>query len=114
MAIVETVREVKHQALASGGTETPRGWIDCTGKKYKRMRSYLANVLSAYELALIAPCFEVARKSQDFTITICQHDGFSTKLRQEDRLQQVLARLNDVVAPVARFYGIATRLEYKT
>lgn len=115
MAIVRAVQKVKRRVRAEGGTQTPMGWIACPpSRKDKPLRSHLANVLAAYEMALIAPCFEVAERSQDFTITICQHDGFSIKLRQEDRAQQVLDRLNDAVAPVARLYGIVTRLEYKT
>jgi hypothetical protein len=114
MAMVRAVQKVKHRVRIEDGTQTPMGWIVCPNRKDKSVRSHLSNVLAAYELALIAPCFEVAERSQDFTITICQHDGFSIKLRQESRARQVLARLNDAVAPVAQFYGIATRLEYKT
>jgi hypothetical protein len=112
--IVKAVREVKGHVRAEGGTLTPLGWIACPSRKDQAVRSHLSNVLAAYELALIAPCFEVAERSRDFTITICQHDGFSIKLRQENRAKQVLDRLNDAVAPVARSYGIVTHLEYKT
>jgi len=114
MAIVRTVREVKRQVRADGGTQTPMGWIDCPSRKEKSVRSHLGNVLAAYELSLIAPCFTVAEQSTDFTIVIAQHDGFSIKLRQEDRLKQVLVRLNEAVKPVAEQFGIITRLDCKT
>ncbi len=114
MAMVRAVQKVKQRVRVEGGTQTPMGWIACPNRKDKSVRSHLSNVLAAYELALIAPCFEVAERSHDFTITICQHDGFSIKLRQEDRLQQVLTRLNKAIKPVAEQYGIVTHLEYKT
>lgn len=114
MTIVKAVQRVKRRVRVEGGTQTPMGRIACPSRKDKFVRSHLSNVLSAYELALIAPCFEVAEQSKDFTITICQHDGFSIKLRQEDRLKQVLARLNDAVKCVAEQYGIVTHLECKT
>lgn len=114
MSIVRAVERVKRQVKANCGTQTPLGWIGLTNLKDKAVRSHLSNVLAAYELALLAPCQEVAARSQDFTIVIWQHDGFSIKLRWEDRARNVLDRLNDAVAPVARLYGINTRLEYKT
>lgn len=114
MSIVRAVQRVKRHVRAEGGTQTPMGWIALTCPKDDVVRSHLSNVLAAYELALLAPCQEVAAQSQDFTITIWQHDGFSIKLRWEDRARNVLDRLNDAIAPVARLYGINTRLEYKT
>ncbi len=114
IAIIQAVRRVKRQVRADGGTQTPLGWIDLPGLKDKPVRAHLSNVLAAYELALIAPCFEVAEQSTDFSITMAQHDGFSIKLRQEDRLKQVLDRLNEAVKPIAQQYGIITRLECKT
>lgn len=113
-SIVKAMQKVKRLVRVECGTQTPMGWIACPSRKDKSVRSHLSNVLAAYELALIAPCFDVAERSKDFTITICQHDGFSIKLRQEDRLKQVLARLSETVKPVAEQYGIVTHLEYKT
>jgi hypothetical protein len=114
MAIIHAVRRVKSEVRANGGTMTPLGWIELPSRKDKPVRAHLAYVLQAYELALILPCFDVVERSQDFTITICQHDGFSIKLRWEDRASNVLDRLNDAIAPVAKLYDINTRLEYKT
>ncbi len=114
MAIIQAVRKVKRQVRADRGTQTPLGWIDLPSLTDKPVRAHLSNVLASYELTLVAPCFEVAAQSADFIITMGQHDGFSVRLRQEDRAQQVLDRLNDAVASVARLFGIVTRLEYKT
>lgn len=114
MSIVRAIQRVKRHVRAEGGRQTPMGWIALTCPKDDAVRSHLSNVLAAYELALLAPCYEVAERSQDFTITMHQHDGFSIKLRWEDRARSVLDRLNDAVAPVAGLYGIITRLEYKT
>ncbi len=116
MAIVEARDKAMRRARINGGTMTPVGWIDCHSRRQgdRPARSHMANVLAAYEIALLLPCYEVAERSTDFTIVVQQHDGFSVKLRWGDRSQQVLDRLNDAVAPVARMYGIVTRLVYKT
>jgi hypothetical protein len=116
MAIVEARGRAMRRARINGGTMTPVGWIDCHSHRQgdRPARSHMANVLAAYEIILIAPCYEVASESTDFTINIGQHDGFSVKLKREDRAEQILWRLNDAIAPVAQQYGITTRMVYKT
>ncbi len=116
VAIINAVKVEGDRAKLRGYTDTDTsiGRIELPDRKAKTVRSHLANVLSAYELALIAPCFEVAKESTDFTITMLQHDGISIRLdKGEDRLQQVVTRLNKEVASVASRFGILTSLVCK-
>ncbi|MGB8344778.1 MAG: hypothetical protein WCD86_07835 [Ktedonobacteraceae bacterium] len=116
LAIRAASRTASARAKEDGGSMTPFGWL-VYGKNDDRDDydgSHLSHVLSTYELTLIMPCFEVARKSSDFTIMMLQHDGFSIKLRREDRAEQVLSRLNAAMEPEARGRNIDTMLVYKT
>ncbi len=113
-ALMQAVKKQRQEVQARGYTDTPLGRVDLRGTDKDSINSHLSYTFHAYELALIAPCFEIAQQSTDFLIVLHQHDGFSVQLRQEDRARQVLNRLNRAVAAVAGKYEIITRLEYKT
>lgn len=101
----EATRKIKQE----GGAET------CFGKRLelKNLKStqILAQVAQAAELKLIYPVVQLAKQTEEFKITLWQHDGFSVHFtRREERWKREMAR---VVSEQAERMGIVTGLEWK-
>lgn len=79
-----------------------------------KVNTILSHVATSYEMALIAPIFELANKTDDFIITLYQFDGVSIHVMQKSRQQQVLARISKAVADKAKALGIHTKLEFES
>ena len=59
---------------------------------------------------LVYPAFEIADKTEDFTIMLFQHDGFSVFFRPEK--ERWRERIKEVVDNNAKKLGIPTLLEW--
>ena len=100
------------------GTMTPYRWIplseDLRETEEQTVRSHLSHANSAFELWLIAACFEAVdqRTDKDATIMLLQHDGISVDIRP-GRRDRVLKAMAEAVDARAKEYGFPTGLEVK-
>lgn len=72
--------------------------------------SLLAHEAQSFELVLLEPVFDIARRSEGFRIPLWLHDGCYVTPR-EDRAAQILRGLRDQVNRKAERLGIETQLE---
>ncbi len=100
------------------GTMTPYRWLplseDQRETEDQTIRSHLSHANSAFELRLIAACFEAVehRVDKDATILLLQHDGLSASF-WPGRRDRVLKAMQDAVDARAKEYGFPTGLEVK-
>lgn len=101
--------EATKRIIRDGGAET------CFGKQLElgklKPPQILAQIAQAAELKLIYPVVQLARQTEEFKITLWQHDGFSVHfVRREERWKR---RLSNVVSEQAERMEIVTGLEWK-
>lgn len=100
------------------GTMTPYRWLplseDQRETEDQTIRSHLSHANSAFELRLIAACFEAVehRVDKDATILLLQHDGLSASF-WPGRRDRVLKAMREAVDARAKEYGFPTGLEVK-
>jgi hypothetical protein len=75
------------------------------------IRSTMAQQAQAVELYLLLPVLELAKSTDDFVITLWQHDGFSINFTSEGRRDRWINKINKVVNDRAADLGIITKLE---
>lgn len=60
--------------------------ITCTGKA--DVRSVMAQLSQAQEMALLLPAIDLAKKREgEFKIVLWEHDGFSVHFARKDRIE---------------------------
>ncbi|MEI6492601.1 MAG: hypothetical protein WCO94_08640 [Verrucomicrobiota bacterium] len=108
-AMLASRNEATKQILRKSGAKTCFGkWLEL-GKLTPPQ--ILAQIAQAAELKLIYPVVQLAKQTEEFKITLWQHDGFSVHFtRREERWKRKLAR---VVSEQAEKMGIVTGLEWK-
>lgn len=74
-------------------------------------RSILAQLAQAYELALLYPVLELAKKDKRFQIVLWQHDGFSVHIAKPEDKSNLVFNMKWVVKAKAHELGINTELE---
>jgi hypothetical protein len=74
-------------------------------------KSVLAQLAQAYELALLYPALELAKKDKRFQIVLWQHDGFSVHWLKKEDIENLKHNLKYVVEDKAEQLGIITKLE---
>lgn len=84
--------------------------MECDGSR-ESARSILACEAQAMELWLLMPVVEMARETDEFFITLWQHDGFSLAFRNNGRAQLWLDRISTEVKYRAQKAEIITELE---
>jgi hypothetical protein len=112
--LVQALLKAREEALNSiaraGGAMTCFG-KRCAVSEVRQPRRIMAEVAQALELKLIYPAFRLAAETQEFSIVLFQHDGFSLHFRR--RGEMWLARIAGVIQEEAIQQGIATRLEWE-
>lgn len=99
------MRQIKEQ----GGAQTCFGtWLST--EEYEE-RSILAQISQAVELQLLFPVVELARSTDEFVITLWQHDGFSIDVTDDRRVGLWKGRIQEEVKAKALQRGIQTELE---
>ena len=110
-------RVQKNQIGKDGGArDCFERWIDTTDGGRLHTPSILAQLAQARELQLLSPAIHLAlnearSERPRFHITLWQHDGFSVKVRDEDRRDYHLRRLQEAVNERCQRLGYPTRLE---
>ncbi len=104
-------RELALEGISKdGGAETCFGkWIGLDADR--DAPKVMAEVAQAWEMKLIFPAFQLARRTPDFTITLFQHDGFSVCFR--DNLSYWIEKINRSIRRAASEQGFHTELEWK-
>jgi hypothetical protein len=107
--IIEDRERAKRRIVAEGGI------TDCNGEfiplKRRKPSSLMAEAAQAEEVELILPAIRLAKTTEDFQITLIQHDGFSVEFRKDKEVWQ--ARIEKAVAAKAKEKGIPTGLEWE-
>lgn len=119
-----TVREERMETLSKVGTaETIFGkHLKVTGgfnkkgqpdsDRRKSLRSILAEQAQAVELYILLPVLDLAKCTNDFQITLWQHDGFSVNFsnctKQDRWIKRILESVNSRVSEL----GVVTKLEF--
>lgn len=80
-------------------------------RKAPNPRSVLATLAQAMEFHLLAPVFELAQRTQDFSIPHFAHDGFCLHFTDHRRAQSTIRRLTEAVHQQAEQLGVYTVLE---
>jgi hypothetical protein len=92
------------------------GATTCYGKEcpvtpVRQPRQIMAEVAQALEMKMILPAFKLAQQTQDFTIVLFQHDGFSVHfMRRADMWQE---RIAQAIQEEIHQQGIQTGLEWQ-
>lgn len=79
--LLEAVNQAKREIKDDGGYNGAYGFIEYDG--VEKIDSFLCRVVQSYELAIVAPCFEVARERSDFQVVLYQYDGVDHQGSQE-------------------------------
>ncbi len=91
------------------------GAKDCFGRFLSvrdfNPRSILAQLSQSYELKLLYPVIELAKKDLRFDVVLWQHDGFSVLIRKQEDEEMIIFSIKYVVKAVADKLGINTELE---
>ncbi|MBD2200169.1 MULTISPECIES: hypothetical protein [Calothrix] len=118
--IIKALHEARNkkmkEMLASGSVKTifgkeikvPEGKAK---EKLRAIRSMLAQEAQAVEMYLLLPVIELASKTDDFLITVWQHDGFSVSFKREARRERNIRKIQQLVQERADQLGIITYLE---
>jgi hypothetical protein len=77
----------------------------------KDVRSILAQEAQAIEMYLLLPIVDLANSTDDFTITVWQHDGFSVNFNREAKRERNIRKMQELVKERADKLGIITHLE---
>jgi len=97
------------QIAEEGGGMTAYGrWLRITGER--EPRDIMAEVAQSWEMKLIYPAFDLARKTSDFTITLFQHDGISVQFTR--RSEQWKRRIEESINENANRLNFMTWLEW--
>jgi hypothetical protein len=87
-----------------------------TGKTKRWAGSVAAAVIQSIEMEIIAPIFEVAERhgrSDQFTITLFQHDGATISFQSRKKQERAQRKLKDAVEQRAAHLGVSTVLEFQ-
>jgi hypothetical protein len=103
----------------AGGAENCFGqWIAIPQERHTHtrragpnVRSVLAQLAQAWELRLLAPVIDLARSTDQFTITTWLHDGFYVDVRDSARATRWGREITKAVDREAHSLGFLTRLE---
>lgn len=110
--IIKLIKKARNQVysniITSGGAFTAQGKFLST-KDYS-IRSIAAQVMQSYEISLLKPVIDLANTTDEFKVTLWQHDGFSIYYRQEHRKMLWESRIIAVVNKKIKEYGFITRL----
>ena len=101
----------KGEVRRAGGATTVFGDRLHSDGSDDSLRSILAQEAQAMELWLLLPIVEMARSTDEFSIVLWQHDGFSAAFRDRSRARRWVGRFQEAVARRAGEQGIATELE---
>lgn len=74
--------------------------------------SIIAREAQAYEQVLLYPVYELTNTTDDFSIQLVQHDGFSVAFHNVNTKDLWIKRICEVVDETAKRLGIHTRLEH--
>ncbi|MBX3214334.1 MAG: hypothetical protein KF850_20030 [Labilithrix sp.] len=86
--------------------------LTCAGKE--DVRSVMAQLSQAQEMALLLPAIDLAKKREgEFKIVLWEHDGFSVHFTRKDRIESESQRIMDAVNERCSKLGYPTRLERK-
>jgi hypothetical protein len=88
-------------------TETTKAKINA------QVRSALAQEAQALEFWLMQPVIDLALTTDDFVITLWQHDGCSIKFTDQSKQQRWINRILKVVEDRAKSINIPTHLEFQ-
>jgi hypothetical protein len=75
------------------------------------LRSILAEEAQAIELYIMLPALDLAKSTDDFQITLWQHDGFSANFTSTGRKDRWINRIVESINKRASELGIITHLE---
>lgn len=99
---------------AEGGAHDVWGqWHAVTNDRWAG--AIAGTVIQSVELEIIAPIFEVAKKhgkSDQFRITIFQHDGGTISFNNSKKIPRAQAKLKKAVEDRAKDLGVSTVLEF--
>jgi hypothetical protein len=112
MQILERGREKELARIESNGATT------CFGKKLIitktiTARKILAQIAQAVEVKLMSHVIRFASKTDEFKVTLWQHDGFCAKFKRSEYSEPWKKKISDVVNGAAAENGIITYLEWK-
>jgi len=91
----------------------PLKWNKKTNRNLPNPRSVLAQLAQARELQLLYPVVELASTTDEFTIMLWLHDGFSVDFKDKSKKRRWIERITKVVNDRATELGIHTQLELK-
>ena len=105
----------EYRDLALSNVEQQGGATTCFGKFIStdnlKACQILSQVAQALELKLLAPIFQLARKTNDFTITLWQHDGFSVNFTR--RTEEWKRRISREVEGELVKHNVISNLDWK-
>lgn len=112
-ALLEGMEYLRKQIKQQGGMQTPYGWKVYTPGE--NINKFLAQVVQAYEVALIVAVYEEAMRYQvnpnhTFYVVLHQHDGVSLLLQQPEMEQYIRERLQKAVSNKARLFNMYTSI----
>ncbi len=79
----------------------------------RNLLSIIAREAQAYEQVLLYPVYQLTNETDDFSITLLQHDGISVKFHDTKTEKYWINRICEVVKETANSIGIPTYLEYE-
>lgn len=108
------MRDIKLDEIekAGGAKDIYGRWIAVDPKKKVSRRSVMSQLAQAVELKLLMPVLDIAESAtEEFVITLWQHDGFSVAFRNNSKKERWHNRIISAVENEAKSLGIPTRLE---
>lgn len=75
------------------------------------LRSILAEEAQAMELYIMLPVLDLAKSTNDFLITLWQHDGFSVNFTDSSKKDKYITKIVNCINEKASDLGVITRLE---
>lgn len=75
------------------------------------LRSILAEEAQAMELYIMLPVLDLAKSTNDFLITLWQHDGFSVNFTDSTKKDKYITKIVNCINKRASELGVITRLE---
>lgn len=114
--IVDLWKSSRHALQAikrnRGANDCFGNWIAYEGDhRNNNAPSIIAQRCQSYELLVLLPALYLAERTDEFMITLWQHDGFSISVRDSRREEEWIRRIAEAVEAEADRFRIRTTLE---
>lgn len=113
-AILKARKRIFKEVKRIGSVQDAFGISHSVDSKDKdSVKSIVSRVSQSYEMLLLKPIFDLAETTDEFSITLLQHDGCSLKFHKADRKEFWMGKIDEAFNSGAAELNIDTRLEWK-